>query len=192
MSVIPPDDSRTTLIFVVSPLAFGPIARYRVLIGKLCADAVAFRKPAGIAATKPRSVPAARPEADVLADTVVKLAVVGVGFDEVEVCAVAEGATERDEDPQPARASAAVAASATAPYRIDDRESAMLTGLLLGDREMWMPSRRPSPVPLLGREGMATGSASERRQGRGHGSRPHAPQVSTDTPRGVGAVGSQL
>jgi hypothetical protein len=133
------------LIFVVSPLALGPIARYRVLIGKLCADAVAFRKPAGIAATKPLAVLVAPPEGDVVADTVVKLAVVGVGFDEVEVCVGAEAATERDdgeEDPQPARASAAVAASATAPYRIDDRESAMLTGLLLGDREMWMP---PAP-----------------------------------------------
>ena len=120
------------------------------MIGKLCADAVAFRKPAGIAATKPLSVLAARPEDDVLADTVVKLAVVGVGFDEVEVCVGAEAANERDdgeEDPQPASARAAVAASATAPYRMDDREVAMLTGLLLADREMWMP-RRPSCVPL--------------------------------------------
>ena len=177
------------MIFVVSPPTLGPVARYRVLIGKLCAGAVAFRKPAGIAATKPLSVPATRPEDDVLADTVVKPAVVAVGFDEVEVCVVAEAATERDdgeEDPQPARASAAVAASATALYLMDDRESAMLTGLLLGDREMWMP-RRPSPVPRLGREGMATDSRSERRRGRGYGSRPHAPQVSPDTPRGVAA-----
>lgn len=113
-----------------------------MLLGPVRADAVAFLKPAGITATKPLSVLVTRPEDDVVADMGVKLAVVAVGFDEVEVCVVVEAATERDdddEDPQPARASAAVAASATALYRIDDRESAMLTGLLLGDREIWMP-----------------------------------------------------
>ena len=146
MSVAPADGSRTTLIFVVSPAARGPVARYRMLIGPPCADTVAFLKPAGIAAAKPVSLLVTRPEDDVRVDVLLKLAVAAVVFGEVAARVVAGAAAERDEDddedPQPAKASAAVAASATAPYRIDEGESAMLTGSLLGERKVWVPDAR--------------------------------------------------
>ncbi|HUA49223.1 MAG TPA: sigma-70 family RNA polymerase sigma factor [Solirubrobacteraceae bacterium] len=116
-----------------------------------------------------------------MVDVLFKLAGFAGGFDEIEAGFGAEAATDPDddddeEDPQPARASAAVAASATAPYRIDDEESAMLTGLLLRER-----GRRGCPPDARvlcrwwGREGMATGSPPARRRSRGHGSRlpPH-------------------
>jgi hypothetical protein len=113
-----------------------------MLIGPPCADAVAFLKPAGITAEKPPPLVVTRPEDDVLVDLLLKLAVIAVVFDEVAVGVASGAAAERDDDetdPQPAKASAAVVASATAPYRIDDRESAMLTGLLLGERKAWVP-----------------------------------------------------
>jgi hypothetical protein len=146
-----------------------------MLIGPPCADAVAFLKPEGITAAKPPPQVVTRPDDDVVVDLLLKLGGIAVVFEEVAVGVAAEAAAKRDDDetdPQPAKASAAVAASATAPYRIDDRESAMLTGLLLGERKAWMGPRRPSPLPLLGSEGMATGSPPEGRRGRGHGSRP--------------------
>jgi hypothetical protein len=146
MSVTPTDGSRTTLIFVVSPAARGPVARYRMLIGPPCADAVAFLKPAGIAAAKPVSLLVRRPEDDVVVDVLLKLAGAAVVSGEVAARVVPGAAAERDEDddedPQPAKASAAVAASATAPCRIDEGESAMLTGSLLGERKVWVPDAR--------------------------------------------------
>jgi hypothetical protein len=102
-----------------------------MLIGPPCADAVAFLKPAGSTAEKPPPLVVTRPEDDVLVDLLLKLAGIAVVFDEVAAGVVGDAAAERDDDatdPQPAKASAAVVASATAPYRIDDRESAMLIG----------------------------------------------------------------
>jgi hypothetical protein len=113
-----------------------------MLIGPPCADVVAFLNPAGIAAAKPAPLVVTRPDGDVVVDVLLKLAVMEVVFDEVSVGVAAEAAAERDDDetdPQPAKASAAVVASATAPYRMDDRESAMLTRLLLGERKAWVP-----------------------------------------------------
>ena len=153
-------------------------------MGPPCADAVAFLKPTGITAEKAPPLVVTRPEDDVVVDPLLKLAVIAVVFDEVAVGVVADAAAERDgdeADPQPAKASAAVVASATAPYRIDDRESAMLTGVAPWREEGVGAPRSPSPVPLSGSEGMATGSPPERRRGRGHGSRP-PPQRCRPTP----------
>ncbi len=195
MSVTPADGWRTTLIFVVSRAARGPVALYRMLIGPPCADLVAFLKPAGIAAAKPLSLLVTRPEDVVVVDVLLKLAVVAVVFGEVAAGVVAGAASERDEDdedPQPARASAAVAASATAPYRIDDRESAMLTGLLLGERRCGCP-RRPSPAALSESEGMPQAPFPNARAVGDTGLDPRTTGVGCDPPRcrGVCAVGSQ-
>lgn len=100
----------------------------------------------------------------------------------VEVVVMAEAATKLDddeEDPQPAKASAPVTVSATAQYRIDVGESAMLTGVLLRERKTWIPA--PRSCAAIGVKGMSTGSGLDRRRG----SRPPAPEVSPDAPRGV-------
>ena len=109
-----------------------------MLNGPPCADAVAFLKPVGIIATKRPSLPVTPADDDVVLDACFELADSelreAVVFVDVEVLVVADAATEFDDDeadPQPAKATAAVTASATAPYVIDDRNSAMLTGCSL-------------------------------------------------------------